>query len=213
VHVSNAHHTRACHVITRHVQALRLTDTFMDVYRNTDFTSAQIAEKALPWNEIFQEIPVTVTNSALVSAVLGLCASGAPASQGDFDQLGLSTNPFLEKNLEFLNECMDDLGSESQKVAYHSRAVARQQAQQAAWVQKRRAENATRRSSGQEPLPEEEPGNPLFKPLPEPSRLDGFLIVNQVANYCAQIDQFGTKSVQKLFLMEGLADVSPQSGR
>ena len=173
----------------------------MDTYRNTDFTSAQIAERALPWTDIFQEIPVTVTSSALAGAVLGLTtAVGAPAGQADFDQLGLSTNPFLEKNLEFLNECMDDLAAEGQKVAYHSRAVARQQSQQAAWVQKRRAENAQRRAQGQEVLPEEEPGNPLFKPLPEPSRLDGFLIVNQVANYCAQVDQFGTKSVQKLYL-------------
>ena len=178
----------------------------MDVYRNTDFTAAQIAEKALPWSSIFEEIPLTVTNSALVASLVTLSAPRAAASQADFDQLGLSTNPFLEKNLEFLNECMDDLSSEAQKAAYHSRALARQQAQQAAWVQKRRAENASRRASGQEPLPEEEPGNPLFKPLPEPSRLDSFLIVNQVANYCAQIDHFGTKSVQKLFLAEGLQD-------
>ena len=187
------------------MQALRLTDAFMDTYRNTDFTSAQIAERNLPWNDIFTEIPVTVTSSALAGAVLSLTSgAGAMAGQADFDQLGLSTNPFLEKNLEFLNECMDDLASEGQKVAYPARAVARQQSQQAAWVQKRRAENAQRRASGQEALPEEEPGNPLFKPLPEPSRLDGFLIVNQVANYCAQVDQFGTKSVQKLYLAECL---------
>jgi translation initiation factor 3 subunit H len=177
----------------------------MDVYRNTDFSAAQIADKALPWSEIFQEIPVTFTSSALVSAVLGLCASGAPAGQADFDLLDLSTNPFLEKNLEFLNECMDDLASESQKVAYHSRAVARQQAQQAAWVQKRRAENAQRRAAGQEPLPEDEPGNALFKPLPEPSRLDAYLIVNQVANYCSQIDTFGQKAVKKLYVMDALS--------
>lgn len=151
-------------------------------------------------------------------------------SPQDFDQLGLSMAPFLEKNLEFLNECMDDLASESQKargtcsdsplpsrlpadlprplsqVAYHVRSVARQQAQQAAWITKRRAENVNRRASGQEPLPEEEPGNPLFKPLPEPSRLDGFLIVNQVSNYCTQIEQYGAKSLQKLYTAEGLAE-------
>eukprot|EP00958_Prasinococcus_capsulatus_P002683 scaffold232_cov374-Prasinococcus_capsulatus_cf.AAC.3 len=39
----------------------------------------------------------------------------APAAQCDFDRLGLSTNPFLEKNLEFLNECLDDLQVEQQK--------------------------------------------------------------------------------------------------
>jgi len=188
------------------LKALRLTEAFMEVYRTTEFTAATLADKSLSWNDIFQEIPITVSNSALVSATLGLCAPEAPAQQGDFDQLGLSMAPFLEKNLEFLNECMDDLASESQKVAYHVRSVARQQAQQAAWITKRRAENANRRASGQEPLPEEEPGNPLFKPLPEPSRLDGFLIVNQVSNYCTQIEQYGAKSLQKLYTAEGLAE-------
>ena len=36
--------------------------------------------------------------------------------QADLDRLSLSTNPFLERNLEYLSECMDDLGLEQQKV-------------------------------------------------------------------------------------------------
>ena len=183
------------------LKALRLTDSFMEVYRTTsyaDFTAARLADKSLSWTDIFQEIPVTVCSSALASAMLAVCAPQTHASQGDLDQLGLSFNPFLERNLEFLNECMDDLQAESQKAVYHVRAVARQQAQQAQWIQKRRAENASRRASGQEPLPDEEPGNPVFKVLPEPSRLDSFLIVNQMANYCTQIEAHGTKSLLKL---------------
>ena len=46
------------------------------------------------------------------------------------------------------------------------------------WLQKRRQENATRRLAGEEPLPEEDPA--LFKPIPEPSPLDVYLINNQV---------------------------------
>lgn len=124
----------------------------------------------------------------------------------DYDQLSLSTHPFLEKNVEFLNECMDDLASESQKAAYHVRSVARQQAQQAQWVQKRRAENAARRAAGQEMLPEEEAGNPLFRPLAEPSKLDGFLLLNQVSNYAAQVETFGLKAAQRLHVAEALAE-------
>lgn len=45
-----------------------------------------------------------------------------------------------------------------------------------------------RKASGEEPLPEEDPSNPAFKPIPEPSRLDSFLITNQIANYCNQIN-------------------------
>lgn len=64
------------------------------------------------------------------------------------------------------------------QVAYYHRAVARQQQQQQQWLQKRRQENAQRRLAGEEPLPEEDPV--LFKPVPEPSPLEGFLINNQV---------------------------------
>jgi hypothetical protein len=85
------------------LKALRLTDTFMDIYRNTsyaDFTAARLADKSLSWNEIFQvrrscttqalvrpyprrqEIPVTVSSSALASAMLAVCAPQAPATQG-----------------------------------------------------------------------------------------------------------------------------------
>jgi translation initiation factor 3 subunit H len=51
-----------------------------------------------------------------------------------------------------------------------------------------RAENAARKAAGEEPLPEDDASNPAFKPIPEPSRLDGFLITNQISNYCGQIN-------------------------
>lgn len=64
------------------------------------------------------------------------------------------------------------------QVSFYHRNVARQQQQIQQWLQKRRQENATRRLAGEEALPEEDPA--LFKPIPEPSPLDGFLINNQV---------------------------------
>ncbi len=60
-----------------------------------------------------------------------------------------------------------------------------------------RSENAARKTAGEEPLPEEDPSNPVFKPVPEPSRLDSFLITNQVANYCNQINGYVTKSYRQ----------------
>lgn len=48
----------------------------------------------------------------------------------------------------------------------------------------------SRRAAGEEPLPEEDPANPIFKPLPEPSRLESFLITNQISNYCNQINGY-----------------------
>lgn len=53
-----------------------------------------------------------------------------------------------------------------------------------------RTENMSRKAAGEEPLPEEDPSNPVFKPIPEPARLDSFLITNQISNYCNQINGY-----------------------
>ena len=62
-------------------------------------------------------------------------------------------------------------------------------------------------------LPEEDdPNNPAFKTLTEPSRLEGFLITNQVNQYCNQIQDFSQQSLHKLYLVsgaQGVAAVSP----
>jgi translation initiation factor 3 subunit H len=125
-------------------------------------------------------------------------------TQSDVDRLSVSSAPFLEKSLEFLSECMDDLASEQQKVAHYQRFLSKQQAQQAQWLTKRKAENAQRRAQGLEPLPEEEDKeNPAKKPLSEPSRLEGFLIANQVNEYCEQIQASASASLKKLTLVAG----------
>jgi translation initiation factor 3 subunit H len=186
------------------LKALRLTDSFMELYRTQNFTGEKLREKNMSWTSIFEEIPVKISNSSLVSSVMTELETDAPATQSDFDRLLLSTNPFYEKNLEFLIECMDDLGMEQQKFQYYYRNLSRQQGQQQAWLQKRRAENMARRAAGEEPLPEEDPNNPVFKPIPEPSRLDSYLITNQVANYCDQINGFSGQSLSKIYLMDAL---------
>jgi translation initiation factor 3 subunit H len=85
---------------------------------------------------------------------------------------------------------------------YYYRNLSRQQVQQQSWLQKRRAENAAQRLSGEELLPEEDPSNPIFKTLPEPSRLDSYLITNQIANYCGQVNGFAGQSLSKMYLMD-----------
>jgi translation initiation factor 3 subunit H len=56
-------------------------------------------------------------------------------------------------------------------------------------------------------LPEEDPT--LFKPIPEPSPLDGYLITNQVSNYCEQMNTYAAQSLEKLYLMEGFQKARP----
>ncbi|KAJ6390158.1 hypothetical protein OIU77_024387 [Salix suchowensis] len=186
------------------LKALKLSDSFMDLYRNNNFTGEKLREKNLSWVDIFEEIPIKVSNSALISAFMTGLEADTPVTQCDYDRLQLSTSPYLERNVEFLIDSMDDLSIEQQKFQYHYRNLSRQQAQQQAWLQKRRSENMTRKAAGEEPLPEEDPSNPIFKPIPEPSRLGSFLITNRMANYCNQINGVSGQSFSRLYLMKAL---------
>ena len=193
------------------LKALRLTDRFYEIHKAGEFTFEKIADKSLSWSEIVTETPVTVRNSALAAAVFGeltaksLREEESGVVQSDLDRLRMSTNPFLERSLEFLSECMDDLASEQQKVAFYQRNISRQQLQQAQWLQKRKQENAQRKAAGLEALPEEDEN--AAKGVTEPSRLEGFLIANQVNQYVDQIQEFGHASLQKLYLVSGTQGV------
>jgi translation initiation factor 3 subunit H len=185
------------------LKALRLTQKFMSLYKTQTFTKESLSKANLSFNDIFEEIPIRVNNSLLTHALL-LELEESKTMDCDFDKLDLSTNQFLERNLEFLIDSLDDLSAEQSKFQYHQRNLQRQQAQQTVWLQKRKLENAARKINGQDPLPEEDPNNPIFKPLQEPSRLESLLITNQINNYSKQMNQFSGNAFAKLFLVNGL---------
>eukprot|EP01102_Stenamoeba_stenopodia_P002380 TRINITY_DN121_c0_g1_i1.p1 TRINITY_DN121_c0_g1~~TRINITY_DN121_c0_g1_i1.p1 ORF type:complete len:349 (+),score=97.74 TRINITY_DN121_c0_g1_i1:209-1255(+) len=190
------------------LKAFRLTEAFMELYKNQDFTVESLRKSNVSFQDIFEEVPIQLRNSNLSNAALYELEDSPlwDPKANIFDSLDLSTNPFLEKNLEFLIEYIDDLSVEQNRFQYYQRNVQRQQAQLALWLQKRRAENIQRRANGEEELPEEESPsvNPLFKPIEQPSRLESLLITNQINNYCQQVNQFAGQSFGKLFLLDGL---------
>jgi len=182
------------------LKAYRLTLAFIEIYKNQTFSKESLSKANVSYNDIFEEIPVRIHNSPLIKALL-LELEQEGNIESDFERLNLSMNPFMEKNLEFLIECLDDLGVEQNKFQYHQRSIQRQQAQQVAWLQKRKAENSLRKQNGDELLPETDPTNTIFKPILEPSRLESLLITNQISNYCRQINHFAGNSFTKIFLV------------
>jgi len=182
------------------LKAYRLTFAFMELFKNQAFTKESLSKAGVNYNDIFEEVPTKIHNSLLIKALL-MELDDEGNVESDYERLNLSTNPFLEKNLEFLIECLDDLGVEQNKFQYHQRSVQRQQAQQSAWVQKRKAENSLRKQNGDDLLPETDLNNSIFKPILEPSRLESLLITNQINNYCKQINHFAGNSFTKIFLL------------
>ena len=187
------------------LKALKLSEKFIEAYKNGngELTVEQIHEKGLKWNDVVVEVPLTIRNSALATAVMGelMRDKDVTLNDTDYERLDLSTAPFVEENMKLLGECMEDFANEQQRVAYYQRNMQRYQSQHAHWLHKRRQENARRRAAGEDLLPEEDPN---YKPPQPPSRLENFLITNQVAEHVTHLENFTKKTAAKLDLVTAL---------
>mmetsp|Transcript_28009 Transcript_28009/g.90568 ORF Transcript_28009/g.90568 Transcript_28009/m.90568 type:complete len:342 (+) Transcript_28009:28-1053(+) len=188
------------------LRAFRLTDAFMGLYREGRFTLSSLAAANLATSDVFQELPIKVRNSHMSSALLLELQDecGIKANAADFQRLELHTNPFLEKQMLLLIECTDDMQQESSKLQNYERNSQRQKAAQQQYLAKKKAEKASKLLKGEEIVDEDLSTNPLFKPIPQLSRLESLLIANQMQAYCQQINQFTGQSFAKLFLMQSL---------
>mmetsp|Transcript_21967 Transcript_21967/g.26490 ORF Transcript_21967/g.26490 Transcript_21967/m.26490 type:complete len:344 (+) Transcript_21967:37-1068(+) len=152
---------------------------------------------------IFEEVPVVLSNPGLIRAFLcdvadGMhgdslqAAAGANTPDTTFDRLDLSTNPYLEKHMEFLCNWVDDLAAEQQKFQYYTRSLAR--------GGNDRGRNDRRKRSNENAISAEEG----WASSDAPRRLESLLITNQIRNYCDQVDKFADAGLTKLFLAGGL---------
>jgi translation initiation factor 3 subunit H len=197
------------------IKAIRLADSFIDAYREGSLTIERVKSKGISWEDVFVEIPITVHNSPLAVALMHEIVGGeesgsadcAVMSQLDVDRLQVDASPLLEKNLEFLNECIDDLSAEQHKLTQYHMDTRKLHQKVMQWKLARRNENQQRRIMGEEPLPEDPPENEFKKPV-EPSQLDTLLLANQMHSYATQIGNVGAYNIEKLVMVEKLASAS-----
>lgn len=180
------------------LKALRLSDAFVQFYKTSNFTAEKVREAGFKWDGIFEEIPLTVHNSSLVTALLATLDTGAASTTADAERLNLDVSASLEKNVEFLIDNLDDLGREAQVINQWQRQSFRNQQQRQAFLTKRRQENAARRAAGEEPLPEDD--TPYRQVGPEPTRLSAYLIANEMDTFCNQVHGLASGALKKLSL-------------
>ena len=77
------------------------------------------------------------------------CLATRPDGAALARRLNLSVAPVLEKNLDFLNECLDDLMGEQNKLSAYQNQLRRQQQSVMQWKLARRQENQARRAAGE----------------------------------------------------------------
>lgn len=184
----------------RGFKAIKLTDTFMAMYKDRHLSAEKVLASGFSWNQIFQEVPLTVHNSLLATAFMTTLSNEALLDQGDFDRLGKASNATLTQSLSHVMDCVDEQQWELTKLSRHQREAGRNQQLSQAWLQDRRQLNNSRRANGEEPLSEEIPAE--FK-TEEPNNVEGLLLANQMQGYCQTLQAMASASLIKGAILGG----------
>lgn len=165
-----------------------------------------MAQYGLTSETIFEELPIVMHNMHLVNALL-YELEDANVIGSEYDLLEAPVAPYLERTLNFMIENVDSVTSEQGKFQQYYKNLMRQQQQQASYLHRRQQENAQRISQGLAPFDEEDLSqNPLFKPLPEPNRLDFLLLSSQVHHYSVQAHLYAEQLHQKFVMANELGN-------
>lgn len=200
------------------VKAYTLSPSFVEAYRKTKFTAQNLIDHRLTFSNILVEIPVTLHNTALLSAFLATLSTPTPRSPSllspttsellanppsasitaPHSLLTLAHTPVLSSSLEASLDALDEYSNESGVVGYQSRQLARERGRAEAYVARRKAENAAREAKGLPPLPIEDI-NRLFKLPPDPSRLESTFLLGQLDDSTRKLAEISALSAVQLY--------------
>ncbi|XP_049848677.1 uncharacterized protein LOC126316433 [Schistocerca gregaria] len=188
------------------LRALRLSDKFLKLYSMQSFKKESITEQNFGFTEIYEELPIKITNSVLVRAML-IEFDIKRYFPLTFSSLMIPDSSQLENDLSSIVDGIGGLQFEQYKYLMAQRLAARQLANQQMFLTKRKAENTQRRNMDQPLLPEtnaelELEAPSIFKATLEPSKFDLLLIQNQINNCCEQIANSETKNLTKAFMIK-----------
>jgi len=156
------------------LRAFRLSEEFLELSKTApnDF---------IPPSRILEELPLKIKNPGVINALL-FDLKGHKKLNCDFERLDLSTNPYLEKNLEYLCAWVDDLANEQYKF--------QQEIKRDKWRRKQKEQGVLGSDDGEE--------------FTAPDRMASLLVSNQISAYCSQVRHFAGTSFGKLFLAGSL---------
>ena len=92
-----------------------MKESFIELHKEGPLTLEKLKGAGISWSEVFDELPITIQNSNLAKALLAQ-VQPAYASHSDFKDLQLGSGPLLHKSLDYMNEYLDEVVAEQQKV-------------------------------------------------------------------------------------------------
>lgn len=183
---------------TLSIKAYRLTNNFMVFMRRNDFTSLGF-HRGVSAKDIIEEVPVSLSNSALINAALVDLEYGeAVSNENDVElsRLSLSDKPVLEQSLEFLICDLDTLGKEQSKYSYFMRNLVRSHGHVLDRLRKRKSDIKGKGPNG-EIIPDEEEFLQLFDK--EPTRLDTKILLKGLESHVQSIRTLAGEGIVKQF--------------
>lgn len=185
---------------TLSLRAYRLTDSFMGVYSKGDFSSMGFSREGCLSSGILEEVPVSLHNSSLINAALvDMEYDDEFTGENDVElsRLSISAKPVLEQSMDFLICDLDTLGKEQSKYAYFVRNLVRNNGPALERIRKRRAENKSRVSSGEEPLPDDDDVAQLF--ATELPRLENKVLLKGLDSFVESIKHLASEGIVKQY--------------
>jgi len=173
------------------IRAYRLNEKMIKLLKNKDFTKLTLIENHFSFEDFLEEIPVKLSDSSLSTSMLMTLNDQITP----FEDVQLSDNSFLQKNIEGLVQSINELFKENTNFVNWQKNLAKQEQLQQQYITKRKQELETSKKKGQQTTEmtqqDFENSNPkLFKRPPEPDRMESLLLDYQINYYCTQINDY-----------------------
>jgi len=92
---------------TLSLRAFRLSNSFMDLWKEQTFSAAALREKKISYENVFKEVKVLIRTSHMARALLYELEDQALRKKQE--QLDISSSSFLERNVRSMMDCVDEL--------------------------------------------------------------------------------------------------------
>merc|ERR1711934_1030446 len=111
------------------LKVLKLKEKFLQLFKEGKCNATTLNQEGVTSKDIFVELPITVNNSSLVSAMFQVLETDQRADRRQTDRLAFVETDLLERNLEFMMDSVDEYHGKIYQVSQYHRMSARHELQ------------------------------------------------------------------------------------
>jgi len=189
------------------IRAFRLSEKFCQAYKTGKFATSNLQNFQLSDSSVLEEFPVTLRTSPLQKVLLSEIEKHQPeifpSASNRLESLSVEV-PAIQRQLEAINDGLEEWQQDQNSWAYWWRGAQRDIARQTQMLQKKRAENESRKVQGLPSLPEEAFSVDLTRIAPEPSRLGALLLNTALRDVSRNMGKSAGQAIVKAYTAKAL---------